>query len=131
MQMAIRFSGGKRSDFGNHAYEEVLSNALDRFGHQLKKVTLYVQDINGPRGGVDKQARCVLHLRSMPPIVISDKDASMSALLYRVANRASYALSQKTDRRAKRIRQNRTGRKQPLFVTPEETPASQEMAFMV
>lgn len=131
MQMAIRFSGGKRSDFGNHAYEEVLSNALDRFGHQLKKVTLYVQDINGPRGGVDKQARCVLHLRRMSPIVISDKDSSMSALLYRVANRASYALSQKTDRRAKRVKQNRTGRKQPLLSTPQETATAEEMAFMV
>ena len=115
MQMAIRFSGGKRSDFGDHNYEEVLFSALDRFRHRLKQVTLYVQDINGPRGGIDKQARCVLHLRRMQPIVIQDKDANMNSLIYRVANRASYAAesesgSQNETRQAKPTRTKATGR---------------------
>lgn len=107
MQLTIRFSGGKRSEFGNCDYEVVLASSLERFRHRLKQVFLYVEDINGPRGGIDKQCRCVLHLRRMPPIVIQDQDECMTALLHRVANRASYALSQQVDRTNKRAKQGR------------------------
>ena len=76
--------------------------ALGRFGHLLKHVHLYIEDINGPRGGIDKQCRCLLHLRRMPPIVIQDQDENVGALVHRVADRAAYALSQKADRQKKR-----------------------------
>jgi hypothetical protein len=49
----------------------------------------------------------VLHLRRMPPVVIQDQDESMTSLIHRVANRASFVLSQKADRRTKRVRKNR------------------------
>ncbi len=119
MQLSIRFSGGQRSDFGDHDYEHVLLSALDRFRHRLKQVYLYVEDVNGPRGGIDKQCRCVLHLRRMAPIVIQDQDESMIALIYRVANRAAYALGQQSDRKSKRVRQNRSSRMQPLVVAED------------
>lgn len=114
MQLTFRFSGVKPSDLGDYDYERMLSNALDRFRHRLKQVSVYVEDVNGPRGGVDKQCRCVLHLRRMPPIVVQDKDESMTALMYRVANRAAFALSRKTDRQSKRGKQNRGGRTNPV-----------------
>ncbi|MEQ8667646.1 MAG: hypothetical protein RIC12_00650 [Pirellulales bacterium] len=119
MQFTIRFSGGKRSDFGDYDYEDILSSALDRFRHRLKQVYLYLEDVNGPRGGVDKQCRCVLHLRRMPPVVIQDQDDNMNALIHRVANRASYAISQRADRKSKGAKHNRRPRKQPLFVVTE------------
>lgn len=105
MQINIHFSGGKRSDFGNHDFEQVFAGSLPRFDNRMKKVNVYIQDINGPKGGIDKQCRCILHLRRMPPIVIQDQDENMTALLYRVANRASFVLSQKIDRKKKRKRQ--------------------------
>jgi len=114
MQLTVRFSGGKRSDFGDHDYEGVLRDSLARFQYGLKQVCLYVEDVNGPRGGVDKQCRCVLHLRRQPPIVIKDEGDNMQSLLYRVANRASYALSQKVDRKSKRAKRKRMERKQAL-----------------
>lgn len=119
MRLTVRFSGGKRSDFGNHDYEGVLSEALKRFKHRLKQVYLYVEDVNGPRGGIDKQCRCVLHLRRLPPIVIQDEDKSMPALLRRVADRATYALSQKVDRKTKRVKRDRKQRKQLLVAAAD------------
>jgi hypothetical protein len=98
MRLTLRFSGGKKADFGEHDYEGILSTALARFSHRLKQVTVYIEDTNGPRGGIDKQCRCILHLRRMPPVVIQDQDESMNSLIHRVANRASYALSQKAER---------------------------------
>ena len=120
MQFNIRFSGGKRTDFGDHDYENVLLSALDRFRHRLQQVQLYVEDVNGPRGGIDKQCRCVLHLRQMAPIVIQDQDENMIALIYRVANRASYALSQRAARKTKRSKQYRIASKQSLVAVAED-----------
>lgn len=107
MHVTIRFRGTKRPDLGNHDYEDVLKSALARFQHRLRQVYLYVEDVNGPRGGVDLQCRCVLHSRGIPPIVIEDKDASVEALVHRVASRAAYVLSQKVDRQ---VRQSTRGR---------------------
>jgi len=114
MQLTIRFSGGKRADFGNHDIEGVFEKSLTRFQRRLKKVFLYFEDVNGPRGGIDKQCRCVLQLRNLPPVVIQDQDSSMSSLIFRVANRAAYVLSQKTDRQNKRVLQNRDSHKQVI-----------------
>lgn len=119
MLLSIRFSGGKRTDFGDHDYEEILSRALDRFRHRLKQVYLYIEDVNGPRGGVDKQCRCVLHLRRMAPIVIQDQDENLTALINRVANRASYALSQKADRKTRQVKQNRSSQQASLDTASE------------
>lgn len=107
MQIAIRFSGGIKSDLGNHNYEEVLCFALDRFEHRLKHVDLFVEDVNGPRGGVDKQCRCVLYLKNMSPVIIKGRGEHLGALILRVANRAAFVLSQRFDRRNKRVLKNR------------------------
>jgi len=102
MQLSIRYTGGQRADSGAEDYERILQRSLEHFKHRMKHACLYVEDVNGPRGGVDKQCRFVIHLRRMPPIVIQDRDDCMKRLIHRVADRASYALSQKTDRRKSR-----------------------------
>ncbi len=107
MQMTIRFCGGKRSDFGSHNYEQIVGDSLERFRNQVKKVYLYIKDINGPRGGIDKHCRCVLHPQRIPPIVIQDQDENMVVLLHRVANRAAYVLSQKVSKSRKRSKPER------------------------
>jgi len=89
MNLTIRFSGGQPADFGHHDFEGILTNSLQRFAQRLKRVYLYIEDINGPRRGVDKQCRCVLHLRRLPPVVIRDQDESMFALIHRVSPPAS------------------------------------------
>lgn len=99
MQISVRFSGSKRSDFGTQEFEQVFSDSLERFARELKQVVLYVEDVNGPKGGRDKQCRCVVYMRRMSPIVIQDTDETMQTLLSRVANRAAYAVSQKLARK--------------------------------
>lgn len=107
MYLTIRFRGGPRSSFGDHDCAGILTHALERFSQRLTQVHLYVADSNGPRGGVDKQCRCVLHLRRRPPVVIQDQDESMYALIHRVANRAAYALSRLADRRSRQSQRAR------------------------
>lgn len=98
MRIDLRFHGGKRADFGSHDYEAILASALARFAHRLKLVCVYVEDVNGPRGGVDKRCRCVLHRRRLPPLVIQDQGDRVGSLIYRVAQRAAHAVSKEVER---------------------------------
>lgn len=108
MQLDVRFSGVGRSHRLNCNLEAAVLAPLERFRHWVRHVCLYVEDINGPRGGVDKQCRFVVHLRHMPPIVIQDRDETMLPLLHRIANRAAHTLSRKTKR--KKMRASGKGR---------------------
>lgn len=103
MVLSVHFSGADRLAFGDHDCERIVLQSLERFRHRLKRVSVYIEDINGPRGGEDKQCRCVLHLRGMEPVVIKDQDENLTTLIYRVANRATHALSRRADRRVKRL----------------------------
>ena len=86
---------------------EVLTSALERFASHIRYVMVSVQDVNGPRGGVDKQCRCVLHLKRRPPIVIQDADESILNMLLRVAHRSAYTLSQEIERKQTSYRSRR------------------------
>lgn len=49
--------------------DEVLATALAPVRSHLEWVDLYLTDVNGPRGGPDRQCRVVAHLRTGPVVV--------------------------------------------------------------
>ncbi len=99
MQLQIRFTSGPRPNIDQGTIEKILLSQLARFQHRVKQVQLYIEDVNGPRGGLDKHCRCVLHLRRMSPIIVRESDTSIVAMTYRVADRALHALRRKSDRK--------------------------------
>lgn len=121
MRFDVRFSGAKQNDSWNDSLETVLLDALERFQHWVRHVCLYIEDVNGPKGGIDKQFRCVVHLRRMPPVVIQAEGDNLTALTYRIANRASYTLNQKTSRKKMR----KTAKRRAAFGETADT--SQEV----
>lgn len=92
---------------GKQRMNEVLDQALRRFRNRIRSVQVFVEDLNGPRGGLDKECRCVVHLKRQPPVVIRDVDDCITTLAYRVANRASHAVSKVVGRRSKQGLRNR------------------------
>lgn len=52
-------SNGAGSDALREYIERKLELALDRFDHRLERIQVRLEDVNGPRGGLDK--RCRLH----------------------------------------------------------------------
>lgn len=119
MDVQIRFASSHLPEVNREHIEVILANALERFRPTLTRIVVFLEDANGPRGGVDKQCRCVFHLRRMPPIVIRDEDENWLNLITRVANRAAFVLGNKVDRRVK-IRTRHQPRQAGL-VSPEET----------
>ncbi len=109
MDLQIRFTNTGTISIHRDHVAEILTRSLSRFAHRLKSVQLFIEDVNGPRGGLDKQCRCVLHLRRKAPIIISDYDKSLIAMLHRVADRATFALTRHMGKATKPKSKRRSG----------------------
>lgn len=96
MRVTIRFNGVHRG-IDLRDLETIMRTAIERVTYRVKQICLYIEDVNGPRGGLDKQCRCVVHLRRLPPVVIRDRDVDLYALVHRVADRAAQTLRRKKD----------------------------------
>lgn len=112
MNLTLHVNTPDASHLLEEEVSEVFSTALQRFASHIRYVMVSIQDVNGPRGGVDKQCRCVVHLKRRPPIVIQDTDQSVVGMLLRVAHRGAYTLGQEIERSqtSYRSRQRREGK---------------------
>lgn len=111
MDITVYFGDLKPAKVVQEDVASLMLESFERFRSYIRCVSVTVTDINGPKGGIDKQCRCVLQLKRMAPIVVQDRDDSFVTLLNRVANRAAHALSQKIDRKQTSYRSR--GRRQP------------------
>jgi len=95
MKLNLYFGDLKPSSTAREEVSDLIESAFEHFQTHVRHVNITFSDVNGPKGGVDKQCRCVVHLKSMAPIVIQDRDDSFVNLLHRVARRAAHALSER------------------------------------
>ncbi len=105
MQIVVR--GGASQEIEQQEALEILTAELQRVMHRFSKASLYIEDVDGPRRGTDKQCRCVLYVPRMRPIVICDKCSDVRPLLRRVANHAVRVLFQRGNRRRATRRRSR------------------------
>lgn len=73
--------------------------ALARHAHTIKQVQVRLSDINGPRGGEDKQCVFLVELVGSPPVVIRERDADAYVVIDRAADRVDRALARQIRRR--------------------------------
>jgi putative sigma-54 modulation protein len=57
MKIVVRFLGLPLSEMLREHSERQTLFHLSRFGHDLSSVTIRIRDVNGPKGGVDKQCQ--------------------------------------------------------------------------
>jgi putative sigma-54 modulation protein len=110
MQMTVQFSDKSASRWVRENLATIVRSSIVKFQDRVQNVSLVIEDINGPKGGVDKECRCIVRLKRMKPIVIRDRDANVGSLVRRVAERASYALGQKIQETRTKSRRGRTAR---------------------
>lgn len=70
-----------------------LAELLVRFRGQVRRVTILLADRNGPRGGIDKECRLVVHLRRGGAVVAEARDAVADVAVDRAAHRARQLLA--------------------------------------
>lgn len=85
-----------------------LAFALARFGHQIEEVTASLADLNGRKGGMDKQCRVVVKLHPNSKVTIEETDSNVFAAIARAADRAKNTVG-RTLKRRHDARINRNG----------------------
>jgi hypothetical protein len=76
-----------------------LGMKLGKFASSIERVSVRVEDVNGPRGGVDHECRIKVVLSDLPSVVFVQQDASLTASIDR-----ALAGSERAVRRAVRRR---------------------------
>ena len=99
MQLDIRSQGVAVTGPVQENVERRLLFALARFGPRVRRVTVYLNDLNGPRGGVDKSGRFLARLDRAGEVVVEDQDADLTALVDRAADRLGRAVQRALERR--------------------------------
>ena len=73
--------------------------ALKQFNSWITHVQVHLEDVNGPRRGIDKQCRILVSIKGGKTIKIEDLDADLIAAVNRAADRLGQAVSREIDRR--------------------------------
>lgn len=83
-----------------HAHiDRRIAFAFSRSRKHVRTVLVKLTDINGPRGGIDKQCKVVVRLYSRPSIVIVERQADIHHAIDRCITRASRNLMQQLKRK--------------------------------
>lgn len=58
-----------------------LGMRLGKFARSIERISVRTDDINGPRGGVDRQCRIKVVLRGLPSVVHESRSAALSTAI--------------------------------------------------
>lgn len=72
--------------------------ALSRFSSRLDRVIVRLEDVNGPRGGVDKVCRIRILGRGFPETLIEERGGDIEGTVDRAADRAGRTVGRALDR---------------------------------
>jgi len=98
MQIVIQARGFALTTGLREHIERRIRFALDWAKYHVRKVSVRLSDLNGPRGGEDK--RCHIHV-AIPggaDVVIEDTEADLYVAIDRAADRAGRALARRVER---------------------------------
>jgi ribosome-associated translation inhibitor RaiA len=73
--------------------------ALGRYAPEIDRVTTHLGDINGPRGGVDKQCRIKVMLRGLKSVVSEARADDLKAAVGVAAERVGRGVARALERR--------------------------------
>lgn len=79
--------------------ERRLHFALGRFGTRIHRVAVYLADLNGPKGGVDKGCRIVARLPHSGEVIVEDRDANLTELIDRASDRLARSIQRTLERK--------------------------------
>ncbi len=99
MRITIRANHDLLTDDMRRQIERQLYIALHAFNRYIDEVLFTLRDVNGPRGGRDKQGRVVVRLRRGTPLVVRATDENALALGAQLAATTRRAVKSRIRRR--------------------------------
>ena len=74
--LGTNLSKDKRTDI-----RQQLGRKLGKFAPSIERVSVRVDDVNGPRGGIDQLCRIKVVLSDLPSVVFEARDASLDVAI--------------------------------------------------
>jgi ribosome hibernation promoting factor len=107
MQVEIRARHGQLSPILEEQLERRLHFALARFGGRIRRTSVIIEDINGPRGGEDQHCKIEVTLVPSGVIMAEATDVEIEPAVGRAADRVARRVGDALDR--KRTKRTRSG----------------------
>lgn len=104
MKLSLTLKGVEKTPGFDRLLQRKLHYAFDQFGHLVQQVALAVEDLNGPKGGVDKRCRVAISVPRHPSVVVEGRGEAVLAVVSDAIDRAAQALARLRDRRHTRRR---------------------------
>jgi hypothetical protein len=95
MNVQLRGQGTELSVALRAHAERCLAFALRRFARRIDRVTVWLEDVNGPRGGVDKRCRIAVRLRPNGVAFVAKSATDAYVAIGRAAGRAGTVVARK------------------------------------
>lgn len=89
---------------------DLVAGALHRFNNHVRKVVIRIQDVNGPKGGIDKDVTISLQVRSGGSKLIRQQAESYEAAIATALGRAKQVLQRSRAVGARRPSRSPRGR---------------------
>lgn len=84
-----------------------LSLALDRVEVRVRRVRVVLQDVNGPRGGVDQRCQLQIELAHLPRLVVVETSDDIHVAIAGAIDRAVQTMGRQMDRQRDAMRRRR------------------------
>lgn len=101
MNLEIHMRNLELNDEMRSFVDRRIEYALGRFSPAVKSVNIRVGDDNGPRGGIDKHCRIVVHLERRDDVVVDQRGetyyGTVATAIDRVENAVSRAIRRRRD----------------------------------
>ena len=79
--------------------ERSIGCAIDRHRSRIDRISVYLADLNGPRGGIDKLCQITADVRGTRPVLILERGDDLAAIVNRAAQRLGYRIGRNIHRR--------------------------------
>ena len=103
MELTIRQHDVNVDESLREHIERRINAALDRFEPRISRVTVRLRDLNGPRGGADKECHIAVKLIRSGELFIEQRDDNLHAAVSTAANRAAEVVRRAVARRKRGI----------------------------
>ncbi len=81
-----------------------LGRKLGKFARRIERASVRIEDVNGPRGGVDKRCRIKVVMSGLPSVVVEHSHESLRAAMDGALARVERAVRQAADTRRTKAR---------------------------
>jgi hypothetical protein len=106
IHFSLRARGLRLTKTHGREVRRILTSALGRLAHRVRIVRVWLEDVNGPRGGVDNLCRIDIEFRRRGVISVSASASDELAAAAKAARRARELIDRRVKKRRSRSRQS-------------------------